>query len=60
MLDALPHTPVWFVKRKTKIKLFEDRDQAEENKYQRRTLPKADLRQLDVRIFNMTENSKNL
>lgn len=49
------------MKRKTRAKLFDDRDQAKENKYQRRTLPKADLRQLDVRIFNMgTENSKNI
>ena len=49
------------MKRKTWAKLSEDRDQAKENKYQRRTLPKADLRQIDVRIFNMgTENSKNL
>lgn len=49
------------MKRKTRAKLFEDRDQAKENKYQRRTLPKADLRQIDVRIFNMgTENSNNL
>lgn len=49
------------MKRKTRAKLFEDRDQAKESKYQRRTLPKADLRQIDVRIFNMgTENSKNL
>ena len=49
------------MKRKTRAKLFEDRDQAKENKYQRRTLPKANLRQIDVRIFNMgTENNENL
>ena len=49
------------MKRKTWAKQSEDRDQAKENKYQRRTLPKADLRQIDGRIFNMgTENSKNL
>ena len=49
------------MKRKTRAKLFEDRNQAKENKYQLRTLPKADLRQIDVRIFNMgTENSNNL
>lgn len=39
------------MKRKTRAKLFDDRDQAKENKYQRRTLPKADLRQLDVYEF---------
>ena len=49
------------MKRKTRAELFEDRDQAKEKKYQRETLPKADLRQVDVRIFNMgTENSRNL
>lgn len=39
------------MKRKTRAELFEDRDQAKEKKYQRQTLPKADLRQVDVRIF---------
>jgi len=49
------------MKRKTRAKLFEDRDQAKEEKYQRRKLPKDVLRQIDERIFNMgTENSKNL